>query len=107
MKDICPAGREKMNSDYVLDCCSRGITSGNLPVLIRAQGDMWLQWAACSLVRQLFTNLIKAMICMDDDAGNGLDMMSRLLGGIDSLQILGLNYLNFPNASVLEQADLS
>ena len=45
----------------------------------------WLQWTACALLKLLFGNFIRAMVCMDEDPDGGLDIMSRLFGGIDTL----------------------
>ena len=86
MKDICPAGRENMIRDHALDCCSRVITSRSLDCTDR-DSRWWLQWAACSLIRLLLSSFIRATDCVDEDAGGGLDMMSMLLDGIDSLLV--------------------
>ena len=84
MKDICPAGRENMIRDHALDCCSRVITSRSLDCTDR-DSRWWLQWAACSLIRLLLSSFIRATDCVGKDADGGLDMMSMLLDGIDSL----------------------
>ena len=85
MKDICPAGRENMIRDQAFDCCSRVTTSRNFNCTDR--DSRWrLQCSACPLVRLLFRDLIRAMACVGEGAEGGLqDMVSRLLGGIDSL----------------------
>ena len=82
---------------HCMDCCSRVITSRSLDCTDR-DSRWWLQWAACSLVKLLLSNFIEAMNCMDEDAGGGLDMMSKLLDGKTPFwQIPGLGLgLQFP-----------